>query len=179
MPTCDPTVLLPVIAEVRKIAPKSVLDVGCGMGKWGLLFREYLEGWGHHRYSRPQWKVRIDAVEIFQPYIQPWHHQIYSNIYVGDIRTMMVNPYDVVNMIDVIEHMPREQGNQLILKLLRNCKHILISTPNFPTRKHGRGAVNPHQRHHCRWAVQDFRPYKHKVLRGNKNERMIVVRIDR
>lgn len=178
MPTCDPTVLQPVIADIMKIRPIRILDVGCGMGKWGLLFREYLEGWGFHRYSRDQWKITIDAVEIYQKYIQPWHYKIYDAVMIGDVRTMVIKPYDYVNIVDVIEHMPKSQGHELISKLLQNCKHVLISTPNFKTRD-DRGKVNPHQRHHCRWTLSDFKQYKHKVLRGAKKERMLVVRIDK
>ena len=81
MPTSDPTGILPVIHDVMELRPTRILDVGMGMGKWGLLFREYLEGWGHHRYSKVQWELTIDGIEIYQPYIQPWHYDIYDGIY--------------------------------------------------------------------------------------------------
>lgn len=176
MPTSDPTGIHPVIHDVMKLRPNSILDVGVGMGKWGLLFREYLEGWGHHRYSRKQWKLRIDGIEIYQPYIQPWHHEIYDNIYLGDIRTFELKPYDLVYLGDVIEHMTKSDGHELLKKL--RAKWVIVSTPNVPTQMK-RGKPNKHQDHLCRWGLADFRPYRHKVLRGAKKERLLVVRVDK
>ena len=31
------------INKIIQLQPKSVLDVGCGFGKWGYLCREYLD----------------------------------------------------------------------------------------------------------------------------------------
>jgi len=30
---------------IRKIKPQSILDVGVGFGRWGILLREFLELW--------------------------------------------------------------------------------------------------------------------------------------
>jgi 2-polyprenyl-3-methyl-5-hydroxy-6-metoxy-1,4-benzoquinol methylase len=176
MPTSDPTGLLPVIHDVMRMRPLSILDVGVGMGKWGLLFREYLEGWGHHRYSRDQWKLRIDGIEIYEPYIQPWHREIYDRLYIGDIRTQQLPKYDLIYMGDVIEHMTKPEGHALLRSLA--ARHIIVSTPNVKTQMK-RGKPNPHQDHKCRWTLADFRAYRHTVLRGAKNERLLVVRIDK
>ena len=43
MPTSHHTYISDVITWVRKLQPKTVLDVGVGFGKWGHLFREYLD----------------------------------------------------------------------------------------------------------------------------------------
>jgi len=177
MPTSDPTGILPVIHDVMKLRPRSILDVGVGMGKWGLLFREYLEGWAHHRYSKPQWQLRIDGIEIYQQYLQPWHHEIYNNLYVGDIRNFQFDTqYDLVYMGDVIEHMTKQEGHTVLRGL--GAKWVIVSTPNCPTQMKRR-KPNPYQDHKCRWGLADFNPYRHVVLRGAKNERLLVVRIDR
>lgn len=47
--------------------PRSVLDIGTGFGKYGILCREYLELWdGRQQYS--DFKRRIDGVEAYSPY---------------------------------------------------------------------------------------------------------------
>jgi hypothetical protein len=40
----------------------------------------------HERYARDAWKVRIDAVEVFEPYIRAHHRHIYHNILIGRIE---------------------------------------------------------------------------------------------
>jgi hypothetical protein len=176
MPTSDPCGLAPVITEVMKMRPMKILDVGVGMGKWGLLFREYLEGWGHHRYSKEQWKTKLFGVEIYKPYIQPWHREIYDVIQVGDVRNLLpaLPVVDLAYLGDVIEHMTKPEGHKLIKNI--RAKEIIVSTPNKPTRMK-RGKPNKHQDHHCRWYPQDFKTYKHRVLMGLKGEPLLIVRI--
>ena len=68
---------------VTIVDPRSVLDVGTGFGKYGILCREYLELWdGRQKYS--DFKRRIDGVEAFSPYITPLHNYVYDNLYVED-----------------------------------------------------------------------------------------------
>jgi hypothetical protein len=51
MPTSHPYQLNEIIDLAMKVDPKSVLDVGVGFGKYGVLLREYLELWdGRDRY---------------------------------------------------------------------------------------------------------------------------------
>ncbi len=175
MPTCDPSVIPTIVREMMRLRPASVLDVGVGMGKFGLLTREYLEGWGHHRYCRDRWQVQLDGCEIFPQYIQPWHREIYDNLHLGDIRGYPFRaPYDLVLMVDVIEHFPKPDG----LKLLRDlaAKTIIVSTPNFKTRGVGRNKENVHQDHLSVWTAADFRPFRHKVL---QQDRMLVVEVSK
>jgi len=58
---------------VKKLNPKSILDIGVGFGRWGILFREFLEVWGSNNYSG-DWERVIDGVEIFPDYIKPYHY---------------------------------------------------------------------------------------------------------
>ena len=175
MPTSDPSVIAPVLREVMKLQPMSILDVGVGMGKWGLLFREYLEGWGKHRYCPERWQVRMDGVEIFPQYIQAWHKVIYNEIIIGDIRKVTFKtPYDLIYMGDVIEHMPMQDGWNLIRTM--PYKTLIISTPNFKTRTIGRCKENVYQDHLSRWSAEEFRGVKHQIL---LKDRMLVVRVDK
>jgi hypothetical protein len=40
-----------------------------GFGRWGILFREFLEIWEQGKYDG-KWERTIDGVEIFVPYIK-------------------------------------------------------------------------------------------------------------
>ena len=54
-----------VLDAVREFKPQSVLDIGCGAGKYGVLFREYLDICvvGSNREKRSH---KIDCVEAFE-----------------------------------------------------------------------------------------------------------------
>jgi hypothetical protein len=45
MPTSHPSQLNEILEVVLKTRPRSVIDVGVGFGKYGVLCREYLEFW--------------------------------------------------------------------------------------------------------------------------------------
>ena len=53
------------IELIRKLEPHSILDVGVGFGRWGILFREFLELWNYGNYDG-KGKRKIEGVEIFK-----------------------------------------------------------------------------------------------------------------
>jgi hypothetical protein len=116
------------------LKPFSVLDVGSGFGKYGVLCREYLELWD----GRQEYKFirRIDGVEVFENYITPLHNFIYNNIYTENIIDLVKKldyTYDLVLLIDVLEHFSKEEGVWLLNNLLSKNKGILIGTPKRPS----------------------------------------------
>jgi hypothetical protein len=150
MPSSDPIAIPQILALLGHANPNSVLDVGPGFGKWGVLAREYLETHGDDgRHIRSR---RIDCVEIYAPYITDLHRAIYDNIVIGDVRTFLgINEYDLVLIIDVIEHLHRREG----LRILEQVKAFIVATPacDYP-----QGAVfgNENERHVSRWYPADF-----------------------
>ena len=119
---------------IISVKPFSVLDVGSGFGKYGVLCREYLELWdGRYEY---EFLRRIDGVEVFENYITPLHKYIYNNIYTENIINLVNNldySYDLVLLIDVLEHFSKEEGISLLNNLLKKNKGILVSTPKKPS----------------------------------------------
>jgi 2-polyprenyl-3-methyl-5-hydroxy-6-metoxy-1,4-benzoquinol methylase len=115
---------------IISVKPFSVLDVGSGFGKYGVLCREYLELWdGRYEY---EFLRRIDGVEVFENYITPLHKYIYNNIYTENIINLVNNldySYDLVLLIDVLEHFSKEEGISLLNNLLKKNKGVLVSTP--------------------------------------------------
>lgn len=64
--------------------------------------------------------------------------------------------YDLVLMIDVIEHMTKEQGYK-ILDYFKGSK-VIVSTPrNFATEPH---PENPFEEHITHWTLEDFENYR-------------------
>jgi hypothetical protein len=139
------------------INPMSVLDIGTGFGKYGVLCREYLELWdGRKNYS--QFLRRIDGVEVFGDYITPLHKFVYNNIYINDIVQVLdkiESRYDLVLLIDVLEHFEKHQGEFLLHKILHNNDGVLISTPKKPSsQKDAFG--NVYETHRSKWTKGDL-----------------------
>jgi hypothetical protein len=116
------------------LKPFSVLDIGSGFGKYGVLCREYLELWdGRQEYN---FLRRIDGVEVFETYITPLHKFIYNNIYTENISELVKKldyTYDLVLLIDVLEHFSKDEGKWLLNTLLSKNKGVLIGTPKNPS----------------------------------------------
>lgn len=116
---------------IINLNPNSILDIGAGFGKYGVLCREYLELWdGREIYDK--FTRRIDAVEAFEEYITPVHRFVYNNVYVDNVLKIIDNlklNYDLVLLIDVLEHFDKEKGALLVRKILTGHGGIIISTP--------------------------------------------------
>ncbi|MCU0611673.1 MAG: class I SAM-dependent methyltransferase [Candidatus Eisenbacteria bacterium] len=157
MPSSDFNQIGPIVELIVLTNPQSVLDVGCGFGKFGVLAREYLELWdGRGRYGDRT--RRIDAVEAFEPYITPLHRFIYDEILIGDaggIIPGIEHAYDLALLIDVIEHQDRDAGHALILACLAKCRNVLVATPKFPGEQ-GSLFGNPAETHRSSWQQADL-----------------------
>jgi len=122
-----------------------VLDIGCGYGKHGVLLREYL-------HPTPI----VDGVEAWEPYVEPHRLRgIYDNLMVMDALDMTredLDPYDMVVMGDVIEHMKKGAAIDF---LGRVRGWLVIATPvlHFHTDE----GLPPTEAHISHWTEQDFR----------------------
>lgn len=175
-----PTSYLHQLNEITEIitllAPQSLLDIGPGFGKYGVLAREYLEFRdGRKKYT--DWQRRIDALEIFPGYITPLHEFIYDHILIGDaleILPTLEGRYDLILLIDVIEHLPLEQGHQLLNQCQQSARNTLVSTPVefFPQK----GAFeNPHEAHASFWPPDRFQVYSPRMFIPNAYSTICVI----
>lgn len=112
--------------------PNSLLDNGIRFGKHGFLSREYLELWdGRDDYKN--WKRIIDGIEAFSDYITTLHEIIYNNIFRGNavnILPTIKKKYDLILLIDVLEHFSYEEGKKVLDECQRIRCNTIISTPN-------------------------------------------------
>jgi hypothetical protein len=146
-----------IMEMIISLKPNSVLDIGSGYGKFGVLCREYLELWdGRQKY---EFKKRIDCVEVFKEYITPLHKYIYNNVYNENILDVVTNldyRYDLILLIDVLEHFEKKEGSNLLKTLVKNNNGVLISTPKKPSpQKDAFG--NIYETHRSRWTSNDLR----------------------
>lgn len=163
MPTSDPYHISSMLKTIIGLNPKSIMDVGCGFGKWGFLCREFLDI-RDKNYFPSEWKIRIDGIEIFSKYLTEIHKYIYNKIYVKDVRNFDIKGYDLVILGDIIEHFEKDEAIKLIDRLIKNNNNILISTPDgFYEQDEYKG--NKHQIHKCGFNKSDFERWNARVIR--------------
>jgi len=197
MPTSDVGKVPAVIWRLMKLKPKTVLDIGVGFGKYGMLTREYLGAWFWRYFPADQthyqkdgqrieipeknrWDVRLVGVEVCEWYRQPHHDFLYDEIHWGtDARytqEYLVEPFDVIFLLDVIEHMPKEAGRILLNTLFKHAKiGVFVSHP-FPNesalaqKAYFQGELrNEDETHHAVWSNEDFSAFPHVMhLKNNQ-----------
>jgi len=165
VPTSSPSVIPVMLKQMKRASgsPKAVLDIGIGFGKWGFLIRETFEAGPHQRWQREDWRIKIEGIEVFDKYVGPHQRSIYDEIHIGNAFEVIdgLGQFDFVILGDVIEHFTKEQGHELLGKVAKHTKRILISTP-LGFMAGGHKQENEHEVHKSGWVAEDFR--KHGVL---------------
>lgn len=144
-----------IMFQVRHIQPKSIVDLGCGFGKYGVLCREVLDA-VHGRISRFDWQHNIFGVEAWGKYANPcW--EAYDSVSVMDFvpAYKTFHDYELILAVDVMEHLPKEQAIEIIDSLVANNRYVIVSVPIGECPQ---GAVfgNPYEEHKAAWYPEDF-----------------------
>lgn len=138
---------------------KTILDLGCEDGRLLDLLSDGKD-----------WKVT--GVDIFQKNVKgAAKRRIFVNAIKGDIVQIAKKlikeevKFDVVFCSQVIEHIDRKDGEELLSivdKLAR--KKVIMGTPRgFMEQPHAFLGDNPHQVHKSGWSEDDFKKRGYKV----------------
>jgi hypothetical protein len=145
VPTSEHWQIPQVLDALARERPATLLDVGAGYGKYGCLAREYAE------------VTRVDALDVNPPRLP-----CYDHVYLGDIRQLdrVLPPdtprYDLALLIDVIEHLEKPEGYDLLDRLLGHARRVLLTTPLGFRRQEIPG--QPFETHRSGWMPWDFGP---------------------
>ena len=107
MPTSEHWQIPRVLDVLVRERPQTVLDVGAGYGKYGLLAREYGGA------------TRVEAVDAVAP-----RFPVYDRVWLGDLRALdsllPADPkrWDLALFIDAIEHLEKAEAWK-VLETLR------------------------------------------------------------
>lgn len=126
----------------------TVLDVGAGAGVWSDLLKDRVK--------------LIDAVEIFEPYINRFNlTQKYREIYLGDFKELAIphRMYSVIILGDVLEHFKLEDAMEVWEKARRIVGPrgiVLLSSPiiDFPQ---GEEEGNIHESHLSQFDMESLK----------------------
>jgi SAM-dependent methyltransferase len=132
----------------------TVLDLGCGYNS-------------PIQYCNVHYSV---GVELFEPYLQESQKKHIHNEYIkADIRNIEFKPksFDAVLCSEVLEHLTKEEGYELIKKMEKwAIKKIIITTPNEYLWQDGYDN-NPMQEHKSGWSVEELENLGFKVFGMN------------
>ena len=157
MPSSHHYQLNEIIELIIETNPAKLLDIGIGYGKYGFLAREYLELW-EQGSAYDSHKRQIDGIEAFDAYITPVHRLIYDHLFSGDAKDVLPSikdRYDLILMIDVLEHFTYDDGLKVLDECRRCGRNILISVPRLMSVQEEIYG-NPFETHRYNWKRKDF-----------------------
>jgi SAM-dependent methyltransferase len=168
MPTSEHHQIPYVVDAMVREQPASVLDVGCGYGKYGVLAREYTAA------------TRVDAIDVAPP-----RYPVYDHFYPGDLRALgTVLPadaprYDLALLLDVIEHFEKAEGWAVVDQLCARARRVLITTPWGFRRQEIPGL--PFETHRSGWYPWEFggrcRVHRTQVFPGHYTKHLRLPRL--
>lgn len=159
---CHISYMLDCICAIQP-QPRTVLDLGCGFGKWGVLCREYLDIF-RGRLTKDDWKTNITGVEIFSDYLTPLHYYVYDDLITKNLIYVLRKArdwrqYDLIIMGDVLEHFDKQTGIE-ILGLLKNVgKYSLLGIPIGKGYPQDTVFGNTHEKHLSAWDLAELKKF--------------------
>mgnify|MGYP001350288029 CR=1 FL=1 len=166
MPSSGLDAIEAALKLIIDLNPRSVLDLGCGFGKWGMLCREYLECYRNQVYARAEWKTRIDGVEVFKPYLGDHHRAIYDKLYIRNLDNSVSHSwisatrYDLYLAMDVLEHL--NTWKELLCAIPKG-KAVIAAVPNGDSPQ-GPVFKNVYETHVVTFQTDDLAPYFDNVI---------------
>jgi len=181
MPTGGPSCLSYMCSLLLNNKPRSVLDIGIGHGKWGFLVREFVDLWipenkygevdqqffdSSDRFNSGRFygedRTRLVGIEIFEPYITDIQHMIYDEILIGDVHDIlpsMEEHFDIIICADVLEHLERNQGIDLLNDFHKHGTITYVLVPincgSSGRAEHG----NVYEIHKTSWTSEELRVF--------------------
>ena len=140
-----------IVRTIARLDPHSVLDVGPGYGRYGFLFRERLDDF--------RWERRLDGIDVFPDYLERSRAGfLYDRLFSGEfLATDIDGDYDLVLMIDVLEHFTDADGERALEKALGLAPCVLIATPLEYEQEEMHD--NPFEEHRSEWPPERLGRY--------------------
>jgi SAM-dependent methyltransferase len=162
MASSFPSQIPGIVHLLSQLRPKSILDIGKGFGKYGFLAHEYVgipnnRKLDSHLTLREQSEVVIEAIEADGDLMLPHMEQIYEKVHFGDaceIYDKLERTYDIVLMIDIIEHLEKAKALELLRYFLAQNSTLIIATPVDYFEQHLYESV--FENHVSHWTRSDF-----------------------
>jgi SAM-dependent methyltransferase len=79
--------------------------------------------------------TKLDGIEVFVPYIDIYDLRgKYNQLFIADVYYFnwdKLDSYDMIIFGDVLEHMPADQGAEVLAKAVKKAKWVVVSLPIY------------------------------------------------
>lgn len=122
----SPSFLDPVVLPL--IRGESILDIGCGFGRWGCLMRTNFFEWGLDKFPT------VDGIDGDPKCVA---HCKSLNVYSDLYCTILPGPlpdkkYDTVLASEIVEHLKEDEVHTFLAAIEKIAnQRVIITTPNF------------------------------------------------
>lgn len=144
MPTSASENKLKAKEWIDKLDISTVLDIGVGEGTYSNLLRKENQTW--------------IGIEAYYPYVAQYNlGEKYDEVIVGDARYInyeKLGIFDIITCGDMLEHLKREEAEELIQTLVERCTNLLICFPILHLEQHDDN--NPFEEHKDHWSKNDM-----------------------
>ncbi len=139
-----------VRALIKEWRYKRYLDIGCGAGKYARMIRSMLPD------------SYIEGIEIDKEYVTKFAlDEVYDAVRCMPAEALIDGPqgeqYDLVVLGDVIEHMRKSDGINILHFLAYRCKRMIVVYPTKYVQYDSGGKKG--ESHRSVWSVQDFEQF--------------------
>jgi hypothetical protein len=149
MPISSDSNKKPVMDLLKRFRSKYILELGVGYGHFGPKIRIEIPG------------SYLVGIEIFKPYFEKIPTVCYKELYNEDIRNFPYEdlcnrvPIQAVMLIDVLEHLNREDGEKLLKRLEDLIQVIIVSVPiiDYPQDSF---MGNEWEEHKTQWKIEEL-----------------------
>ncbi len=154
----SPLELDPVVLPL--VEGKTVLDLGCGYGRWGYLLRT------QYQSTSAELRAHITGVDIHQGNVAFCRSLgVYDELVTTDALEFLATSdpaaFDTVLAVELIEHLPKAAGERLLSEVIRVAARVaILTTPNWEYLRPGANGLtgyNEYEHHVCRWTASEFR----------------------
>ncbi len=135
-----------------------LLDVGCSDGV-GSPAAALARRFGH----------RIVGLDIFLPVLETAaRNRTYDHVVSGDGRNLPFEngSFDVVVSLEVLEHLPKEEGVRLLHELERVSRWLVMISCPVGTWEQDVREGNPYQMHQYVWGLEEIEAMQFNQVRG-------------
>lgn len=119
------------VAAFREISPSSVLHVGVGFGKWGMIVRDVCDE-AAGRVHRENWRVRLEGIEPVPAHVEEHQRLIYDYIHTGDgaqVMEDMKEPWDLIVIDESVAGWPHDFRRRVVRRALELGRNVLVLAP--------------------------------------------------
>lgn len=131
-----PENLVTIVGMIETLGPSSIVDIGPGWGKVGLIAREALTAQAVEAGDYEPDPTKVVELVAWEPsvYFRRRAGRVLEAVYDRvEWRSATVDDhpvgFDLVLMVDVLEHLPKPEGAELVRALVADNIAVLVSTP--------------------------------------------------